>query len=104
MQAPPRFPERDGTRSGGGGGDSGTLTTGHDSLQSIDAYAATRPHLALVPPALAAEPTAPAPLAEWLRAFAARPENRGALAHWETLPARPARHGECAPPLLEPVA
>jgi len=38
-------------------------------------------------------------LAAWLAEYAARPENRGALAHWETLPARPARHGELSLPL-----
>ena len=38
-------------------------------------------------------------LARWLRDFAAKPENRGALVHWQTLPARPARFGELEPPL-----
>jgi len=37
--------------------------------------------------------------AAWLRHHAARPENRGALAHWHSVPARPARHGELALPL-----
>ncbi len=45
-----------------------------------------------------------APLARWLAAFAARPENRGALAHWQTLPARPARYGELLPALPPPLA
>jgi len=35
----------------------------------------------------------------WLEAHAQRPENREALAHWEILPARPARHGALALPL-----
>jgi DEAD/DEAH box helicase domain-containing protein len=43
-------------------------------------------------------------LTDWLRAFAARPENRGALAHWETLPARPARYAELVRPLPAPLA
>jgi DEAD/DEAH box helicase domain-containing protein len=38
-------------------------------------------------------------LARWLAAHAARPENRGALVHWHTLPARPARFGELLPEL-----
>jgi DEAD/DEAH box helicase domain-containing protein len=38
-------------------------------------------------------------LARWLLEFAAREENRGALVHWETLPARAARYGELQPPL-----
>jgi DEAD/DEAH box helicase domain-containing protein len=38
-------------------------------------------------------------LARWLAGYAARPENRGALVHWQTLPARPARHGELLPAL-----
>ncbi|HTR97366.1 MAG TPA: DEAD/DEAH box helicase [Candidatus Acidoferrales bacterium] len=42
-------------------------------------------------------------LASWLRGFAARPENRGALVHWHTIPARPARFGELLPPLAGPV-
>jgi DEAD/DEAH box helicase domain-containing protein len=42
-------------------------------------------------------------LARWLDDFARRPENRGALAHWQTLPARPARHGELLPPLPPPL-
>ena len=44
------------------------------------------------------------PLADWLRAHARKPENRGALAHWHTIPSRPARHGELQPPLPEPLA
>lgn len=35
----------------------------------------------------------------WLQEFAARPENAGAIAHCETLPARAARYGELQPPL-----
>ncbi len=38
-------------------------------------------------------------LAQWLEAHAGRPENRDALVHWHTLPARPARFGELQPPL-----
>ncbi len=38
-------------------------------------------------------------LAAWLAAHARRPENRGALRHWEVLPARPARHGDLSLPL-----
>ena len=37
--------------------------------------------------------------AAWIEELARRPENRGALAHLETLPERPARHAELAPPL-----
>ena len=42
-------------------------------------------------------------LASWLSDLARRPENRGALRHWEVLPARPARHGELSYPLPEPL-
>ncbi len=42
-------------------------------------------------------------LAAWLEAYAARPENRGALTHWHTIPARPARHGDLAVPLAPPL-
>jgi DEAD/DEAH box helicase domain-containing protein len=38
-------------------------------------------------------------LAEWLEDLARRPENRGALSHWETLPERPARYGTLSLPL-----
>ena len=38
-------------------------------------------------------------LAQWLASHAARPENRGAIVHWQTLPARPARFGELLPAL-----
>jgi DEAD/DEAH box helicase domain-containing protein len=38
-------------------------------------------------------------LAEWLEDLARRLENRGALSHWETLPARPARYGALSMPL-----
>ncbi len=48
---------------------------------------------------LAPDDTPPRSLAHWLAAFANRPENRGALVHWQTLPARPARHGELLPEL-----
>ena len=40
-------------------------------------------------------------LASWLRALAQHPDHRGALSHWETLPSRPARHGELSLPLPE---
>src|SRR5215831_3053711 len=43
-------------------------------------------------------------LAAWIEALAARPENRGALCHWERLPARPPRHGELSLPLPAPLA
>ena len=42
-------------------------------------------------------------LARWLAEFAERRENRGAVAHWETLAARPARFGELLPALPEPI-
>jgi DEAD/DEAH box helicase domain-containing protein len=42
-------------------------------------------------------------LASWLADFARRPENRGALSHWETLPPRPARYGDLALPLPAPI-
>ena len=38
-------------------------------------------------------------LPEWLADFAERPDNRGAITHWETLPARQARFGELVPAL-----
>ena len=43
-------------------------------------------------------------LAGCLESLAARPENRGALAHWQRLPARPARHVARALPLNPPLA
>jgi len=43
-------------------------------------------------------------LPRWLAEFAERRDNRGALAHWETLPARAARYGELLPALPEPLA
>jgi DEAD/DEAH box helicase domain-containing protein len=43
-------------------------------------------------------------LRAWLEAHAARPENRGAIAHWQTLPARAARHADLAPGLPAPLA
>jgi len=58
-----------------------------------------------VPPTrFLAEPGDGLALADWLRELARRPENHGALTHWQTLPARPARHGELQPPLPEPLA
>lgn len=42
-------------------------------------------------------------LPRWLADFAGRRDNRGALAHWETLPERAARYGELLPPLPEPL-
>ncbi|MFI5372358.1 MAG: DEAD/DEAH box helicase, partial [Candidatus Eisenbacteria bacterium] len=42
-------------------------------------------------------------LASWLRDLAARPENRGALAHWHTIPARPTRWGALSVPLAPPL-
>ncbi len=38
-------------------------------------------------------------LVRWLAEYAERRENRGALVHWERLPARPARFGELLPAL-----
>src|SRR5438552_172929 len=38
-----------------------------------------------------------------IRALSASPDHRGALSHWQTLPARPARFGEPALPLSDPV-
>ena len=43
-------------------------------------------------------------LARWLARYAERRENRGALVHWQTLPARPARFGELLPSLPPPIA
>lgn len=43
-------------------------------------------------------------LARWLHDFARHPDNAGALAHWQTLPARPARFGELLPELAGPLA
>ncbi|HEY2955504.1 MAG TPA: DEAD/DEAH box helicase [Candidatus Eisenbacteria bacterium] len=43
-------------------------------------------------------------VASWIAEIARRPEHRGAIAHWETLPARPARHGELSLALPEPLA
>ncbi|MBI3540448.1 MAG: hypothetical protein HY076_09270, partial [Candidatus Eisenbacteria bacterium] len=43
-------------------------------------------------------------LAEWLAEYARRPEHRGALAHWHTIPARAARHADLDPPLAPPLA
>jgi DEAD/DEAH box helicase domain-containing protein len=43
-------------------------------------------------------------LASWIDELSRRPENRGALSHWERLPARPARYGEPSLPLPAPLA
>src|SRR5262245_51326179 len=43
-------------------------------------------------------------VAAWIAELAKRPENRGAIAHWETLPARPARHGDLSIALPAPLA
>jgi DEAD/DEAH box helicase domain-containing protein len=45
-----------------------------------------------------------ATLPRWLAEFANRRENRGAIAHWQTLPARPARFGELLPALPPSIA
>jgi DEAD/DEAH box helicase domain-containing protein len=42
-------------------------------------------------------------VAAWLADLARRPEHRGALCHWETLPQRPARFGDLALPLPGPL-
>ncbi len=47
---------------------------------------------------------ATASLAAWLAEHARRPENRGAIAHWERIAARPPRHGELTLPLPPPLA
>ena len=49
-------------------------------------------------------PEGAASLADALRALANRPENRGALVHWETLPPRPARYAALEPCLAAPLA
>jgi DEAD/DEAH box helicase domain-containing protein len=43
-------------------------------------------------------------LAAWLAEQARRPENRGAITHWERIAARPPRHGELTLPLPSPLA
>src|SRR5262245_37193910 len=43
-------------------------------------------------------------LAGWLAQHADRPENRGALVHWQRLAARRARYGELTLPLPPPLA
>ena len=48
-------------------------------------------------------PAAGDALASWLRSIAQHRDHRGALAHWEVLPARPARYGELAIPLAGPL-
>jgi len=47
---------------------------------------------------------APSSLDALIRALSERSEHRGALAHWERLPERPARYGELSLPLPEPLA
>jgi DEAD/DEAH box helicase domain-containing protein len=47
---------------------------------------------------------ATASLAAWLAEHARRPENRGAITHWERIAARPPRHGELMLPLPPPLA
>jgi DEAD/DEAH box helicase domain-containing protein len=42
-------------------------------------------------------------VAEALESLAGRPEHRGALVHWTTLPARPARYRDLSPPLAPPL-
>ena len=49
------------------------------------------------------EPASGPALVSWLREHASRPENRGALVHWQTIPARSARFGELQPPLGDPL-
>jgi DEAD/DEAH box helicase domain-containing protein len=51
------------------------------------------------------EPSAAATdsLATWLQSLAGHRDHRGALAHWEVLPPRPARYGELSLPLAEPL-
>ncbi|TMQ70640.1 MAG: DEAD/DEAH box helicase [Candidatus Eisenbacteria bacterium] len=46
----------------------------------------------------------PTDLAGILRRLANRPEHRGALTHWHTLPARPARFQDLSTPLADPAA
>ncbi|MEK7824443.1 MAG: DEAD/DEAH box helicase [Candidatus Eisenbacteria bacterium] len=41
--------------------------------------------------------------AAWLAEHARRPENRGAISHWERIAARPPRHGELTLPLPPPL-
>src|SRR6185503_10441760 len=53
----------------------------------------------LPPTHFLSEPAYGNELAGWLREFASRPENRGALVHWQVIPARGARFGELQPPL-----
>ncbi len=50
-------------------------------------------------PSPAEEGTLTASLAGWLAGHARRPENRGAVAHWQRIAARPPRHGELTLPL-----
>ena len=47
---------------------------------------------------------ATASLATWLAEHGRRPENRGAIAHWQRIAARPSRHGELTLPLPGPLA
>jgi DEAD/DEAH box helicase domain-containing protein len=50
------------------------------------------------------DPAAAGTLAEWLAEHARRPENHGALSHWQRNPARGARYGELNLPLAAPLA
>ncbi len=47
---------------------------------------------------------ADSPLTRWLAEFSGRNDNRGAIAHWEVLPERPARYAELERPLAPPLA
>jgi DEAD/DEAH box helicase domain-containing protein len=51
-----------------------------------------------------ADPDLAPSLAGWLAGWANRPENRGALAHWQKIPARPPRFGELSLPLPHALA
>jgi len=91
MQAPPtRFLVRDGSRPGDG------------SPDRSDPPAADTSTLEL--PGSQLDSTLAAPLALWLESFGALNENRDAIAHWHTLAARPARFGDTARAVAEPIA
>src|SRR5262245_35448382 len=51
-----------------------------------------------------ADPDLAPSLAGWLAEWSRRSENRGALAHWQKIPARPPRFGELSLPLPHPIA
>ena len=51
-----------------------------------------------------ADPDIDPSLAGWLAEWARRPENRGALAHWQKIPARPPRFGDLSLPLAPALA